>query len=87
MAEQAALPATMAEEFQLAKEEGRQPRCIYCGKPLEVTQTQDIYLYWRWDDKQKRYVKSEGGGSAEKPYCLNCETRDWDFTNNELIRY
>jgi hypothetical protein len=34
------------EEYRKAKLEGRQPNCPFCGKPLEVTQTQYTDIFW-----------------------------------------
>ena len=70
------------EEFKRAKKEGRQPKCVYCKKPLVVIETQYIDLLWEWDKKQKKYIKSELNGDSDGPRCKNCETKDWDFTNN-----
>lgn len=67
------------EEYQRAIKEGRQPNCPYCGKPLEVTQTQATFIFWNWNEEQKRYVKNDTGGDADKPYCVRCEAKDWDF--------
>lgn len=78
---------TVKEEIELAKHEGRQPKCPYCEKPLEVREIQDIDLYWKWDKKKKRYVKTEADGCSNKPECANCEAKDWEFTNNSLIKY
>ena len=78
---------TVKEEIILAVHEKRQPKCPYCEKPLEVREIQDIDLHWSWDEKEKRYHKREGEGCSNKPECVNCETKDWEFTNNALIRY
>lgn len=75
------------QEIMLAAHEKRQPLCVHCGVPLEVRETQEIDLFWQWDKKEKRYHKVEGEGCSNKPECANCETKDWDFTNNELIHY
>ena len=78
---------TVKEEIELAKHERRQPKCPYCEKLLEVREIQDIDLHWSWDEKEKRYHKTEGDGCSNKPECANCETKDWEFTNNSLIKY
>ena len=75
------------EEFKKAKEEGRQPRCIYCGEPLVVIESQYLDLQWNWDEKRKCYVKSETAEGSEKPQCKSCQAKDWDFTNNEYVEY
>lgn len=75
------------QEIMLAAQEKRQAYCPYCSRPLEVRETQEVDLYWQWDKKEKRYHKVEGDGCSNKPECANCETKDWDFTNNELISY
>ena len=82
------LGETQQEEFDNAFKEKRQPYCIYCEKPLDnVRETQDIDLYWDWDNKNKKYVKGEVDGCSNKPYCGNCEAKDWEFTNNGYVEY
>ena len=78
---------TVKEEIELADHEKRQPFCPYCEKLLEVREIQDVDLYWKWNNKEKRYHKSEGDGCSNKPECANCEAKDWEFTNNNLIAY
>ena len=77
------------DEFQDALKENRQPKCIHCGYLLDsVSESQGILLRWEWDKKQRRYVKSEtDDGWSDKPMCDHCQTKDWDFTNNEWIKY
>jgi len=75
------------EEFEKAQKEGRQPKCIYCGEPLEVVETQGIELKWVWNEKTKKFEKIEGDGWSDKPACANCEVKDWDFTNNGFCEY
>jgi len=77
---------TVQEEYMKAQKEKRQPHCPYCGKPLEITQTQYSDITWKWNDKKKRYTKYEDG-EAEKPYCMYCESRDWDFVDYDLLFY
>jgi hypothetical protein len=78
----------MMEEFIFAEQESRQPNCIYCGKPLEVGQTFYTRIYWHWNSELRRYDKCEDrDADCDKPYCLNCETKDWDFTNNKWLQY
>ena len=80
--------SAVLEEFKKAKKENRQPKCIYCKKPLVITETQYINLIWSWDEDEKIYVKSEEeDGSSDGPRCKECETKDWDFTNNGYLEY
>ena len=66
------LPDTQEEEYALAKQEGRQPRCVMCGEPLDtIVQTQYCDLTWTWDDEAKCFRKHDSG-DAEKPSCGNC---------------
>lgn len=82
------LGETQQEEFDKAFKEKRQPYCIYCEKPLDrVQETQEVDLYWNWDVKKKKYIKGQGDGCSNKPYCANCEAKDWYFTNNEYVSY
>lgn len=88
MAEVSAMPDTQQEEFDLAKEEARQPRCIYCGELLNtVRETQTVDILWTWNPDTKSYDKNDTGGDSDTPYCGNCEAKDWDFSNNGTIEY
>jgi hypothetical protein len=78
----------IAAEFELAQREARQPNCIYCGHPLEIGQTFYTDLRWEWNTAKCQYQKLEDrDADCNKPYCLNCEVRDWDFTNNRWVQY
>ena len=82
------LPETMEEEFELAKKEGRQPRCVHCGKPLDrVEETQLDFITWIWDKKTMSYIKQPPAGDTETPYCANCGAHDYEFTQNDFIDY
>jgi len=82
------LPKTMPKEFELAKAEGRQPRCIHCGDPLDtVVEVQTVTIIWTWNAKEKRYLKDDSGGDSYQPECDNCGTKDNDFTGNDFIDY
>lgn len=68
------------QEYADALQEGRQPLCIWCEKPLDkICQTQYDYLVWVWDAKAKRYTKDDSGADSDKPYHYGCETGDWEF--------
>ena len=76
------------KEFDIAFKEKRQPYCLSCEKPLDrIQETQEVDLFWEWDAKTRKYIKGEGDGCSNKPYCANCETKDWDFTNNGYVEY
>ena len=82
------LGETQKEEFDKAFKEKRQPYCLFCEKPLDrIEETQGVSLYWDWDVKTKKYIKGEGDGYSDKPYCAACETKDWEFTNNGYVEY
>jgi len=82
------LGETQQEEFDKAFKEKRQPFCVYCEKPLDkIQETQEVDLYWKWNAKTRKYVKGEGDGCSNKPYCTACETKDWEFTNNGYVEY
>jgi len=85
--EQEMAESEVKEEYQKAKVEGRQPLCPYCNALLEVEQYQYVFIYWRWNSKEKRYEKEESDGYADKPFCTACETKDWDFIDNEVIKF
>lgn len=70
---------SILQEYKKAIKEKRQPICPFCGEPLEVTQTQFTYIYWTWSDKKGRFVKDDSRGDAEKPFCVNCGMKCWDF--------
>lgn len=77
-----------AEEMKLAKQEGRQPVCVHCSEPLEcIRQYQDFDIYWDWDKEKKAYIKTTDSGSADKPCCTNCETKDWDYIDHDLVDF
>ncbi len=73
------------EEFDKAKAKGRQPTCPYCHKPLEIGQFYSVYVQWTWNDEKKAYQQEELDWDGDTPFCDACETRDWDFTDNDLI--
>jgi len=79
--------ATIAEEYEQAKREGRQPNCPYCGEPLEINETQYEHIRWRWDEEQGGYVKQDDDGDADRPYCASCHTEDWDFIDFDLVNF
>ena len=71
------------DEFKLARAEGRQPNCPYCGEPLdEVRQHQTEVIAWIWDEVKKEYTKHEDGDS-DAPFCQSCGAEDWDFVDDE----
>ena len=75
------------EEYQKAKKEGRQPNCPFCNRPLELSQTQYTDIHWTWNTEEKRYIKDDSSGDAEKPYCVHCDTKDWDFIDFDLVDF
>ncbi len=77
------LPDTMREEYKLARKEGRQPRCIYCGEPLQVYQNQHVYYTWEWNERKKCFERSAEDGDSDKPFCACCEISDWDFIDED----
>jgi len=78
----------MKEEYKLAKKEGRQPVCIYCGKPLDkIIQSQLQVITWWWDKEKKCYVKDDCIEDADKPFCASCDKEDWDFVDEDLVDY
>ena len=82
------LPDEQLEEYKLAGKEKRQPRCTYCGEPLDtISQIQTVYIKWTWDAQAKEYVKDDSGGDAEKAECRKCEARDWDFVDFDLVNF
>lgn len=86
---------TIQEEYLLAKQEKRQPLCVHCGKPLIIEKKNDGYFQWNWDNQTHRYVASLIPGEilgnvidiAEEPYCIHCGTQDWDFIDEDLVRF
>ena len=81
------LDRSVTEEYELAHKEGRQPLCVYCGEPLEISQTQSEFIYWRWNKKQKKFLKLDTDGDADKPFCCACEARDWDFLDETIYTF
>ena len=81
------LDHSQEKEYELAKAEKRQPRCVHCGEPLDaILQTQYCDLTWHWDKESMSYRKHDSG-DAEKPYCGNCETRDRGFLDEEVYTF
>ena len=70
----------LVERFKIevasALSEGRQPRCINCGEPLEVRQLEDISVsyYWCWDEKASAYKKTDKSDYVESDptQCARC---------------
>ena len=75
------------EEFNKAKAEKRQPNCPFCGEPLTVCQTQFEQIRWEWNEDVRQFIKTDGDGDADKPFCVNCETQAWDFVDFDLVDY
>ena len=78
---------TVTTEYQKAKAGGRQTLCPYCHMPLEISQTQYEFIDWKWNDKKKRYDKVMSGGDADKPFRIECETKDWNFIDHDLVDF
>ena len=70
---------TVQADFELARKEGRQPRCPYCHAPLAVGQAQVITLFWRWNPEKSAYENKVTEGDAYRPFCLVCKAQDWGF--------
>ena len=82
------IDAEIREMFETAEKEGRQPNCISCGEPLEIGQSFYTDVSWKWDPDTRRYQKfQEDSADCDKPYCLKCEYKDWDLTNNKWVQY
>ena len=75
------------QEYKKAIAQGTPPVCPYCHAPLEITQTQSIFIFWKWNNEEKRFERIIGGGDADKPYCVACETKDWDLIDHDLVDY
>ena len=62
------------EEFVLAMEQKRIPRCVSCKKDLkQITQTQYEYITWEWDgDEYVQVAQSGYGGDSDDPKCPHC---------------
>ena len=60
---------TQEDEFEDARKENRQPKCVYCGNLLDrVSEVQGIQLVWEWD-------KSNRGMSRQKPMTVGATSR------------
>ncbi len=62
-------------EMQHARQEGRQPVCIHCGRPLnKLLFVHSITKEWVWEEETHRYLPEplwEGEGEI---YCARCKT-------------
>jgi hypothetical protein len=71
-------------EYAAAKQEGRQPRCPYCQAVLGVRQVSRRETYWRWDGERFEKRTSD---EVDEPYCVNCQALDWNFIDNDLVKF
>lgn len=79
---------TQEQEFIIAGKVNRQPYCVHCGAKLDfVIETQTVDIVWTWNPETKSYDKDDSNGYSDKPFCGLCGARDWEFTNNDTIRY
>lgn len=79
---------TQVKEMEHAFDEGRQPNCIYCSKPLDrIAQTQYDRISWEWNKKLNLYIKVSSCGDSDKPYHPGCGAGDWEFVDNKLVSY
>jgi hypothetical protein len=46
-----------------------------------------VFIYWRWNPKEKRFEKEESDGEGDKPFCMNYEMKDWDFIDHVVIKF
>ena len=68
------------EEFKLAKQQNRQPRCVSCKEPLDVIrQTQYDHIAWKWNSSTMRFEKQKGSGDADRPHCSYCDCSAWEM--------
>lgn len=81
------LKRTVEEEYRLAKYENRQPCCVYCGKDLEIRQDLYDHIFWKWNEEKNAYTSKNENGDADDPYCIQCETKDKNFVDEELVNY
>ena len=77
----------VVKEMRQAVARGEQPRCFSCGAPLDVVEVQSITLRWAWNPAKAAYVKSESEGVSDKPECVACGVKCWEFTGNGIIEY
>ena len=70
--------STVKQEFMQAMQEGRQPNCPYCQKPLEVEVSQFEHCLWRWSCDKQRFEKTKYS-EGEDPKCVECGSRNDDF--------
>lgn len=79
---------TMEDEFYHAALEKRQPLCIYCQEPLQITQRVEEQIVWYWNPLDGAYEKMRTlVDRLEQPYCTSCQTPDPVFVNNSLVHY
>ena len=70
-------------EYAAAKREGRQPRCPYCTAVLGVRQISRHEVYWRWNGER---FEKDTSDDTRAPHCVNCQTVDWHFIDNDLVK-
>lgn len=75
--EKQAIHRTQEDEFKLALAEKRQPNCVECGKPLNVSQYQPTYTTWTWHHSRGHFVIDTEYGDSDGPYCTECGCGSW----------
>ena len=79
---------TQEKEMELALNEGRQPNCVFCNKPLDrIVQTQYDRISWDWNRKLRLYIKVSSCGDSDKPCHPACGAGDWDFVDYKMVSY
>ena len=76
----------ITKELKAAVREGRQPQCPFCGLPLEVHQSEESLIRWRWSAEKQRYEQEESLPSAQMPMCAYCAESDWAFVDGDTDR-
>lgn len=80
-----------SQEMICAETEKRNPFCQGCEHEIfEITQTQHEYIYWKWNEESKCFikVKDDYNGDAEKPKHIchvngcHCES---EFSSDEFL--
>jgi hypothetical protein len=79
---------TVMEEYALAKQEHRQPFCVYCEEELYLTQTRFVAVELVWEVKKGRFVEGEyDTGGLDMPACSHCHRENWDFIDEKTTFY
>jgi hypothetical protein len=73
------------QELASSQQEGRQPICPHCQKPLAIEEMQYKIRVWRWDEQTRCYQKTIGEEGTSRPCCSKCQAEFPIFIGSEKL--